>query len=109
MAVSATALACDRGYVTTNKVTVSDVVEALAVATSDDSLLRAGVTAATLLEGNLCLDSVDLAALAAVLRDRYGPAVDLVGYVSGLDIDEIIGLTVGGVADYVNRCLPPRS
>lgn len=90
---------------TTNKVTVSDVVEALAVATSDKSLPRASVTAATLLEGHLCLDSVDLAALAAVLHSRYGPGIDLVGHVAGLGIDEIIGLTVGDVADYVNRCL----
>jgi acyl carrier protein len=93
------------GGATAGDVTAGDVTEALAAATSDESLLRASVTAATLLEGHLCLDSVDLAALGAVLRDRYGPVVDLVGYVAGLDIDEIIGLTVGGVADYVNRCL----
>jgi acyl carrier protein len=93
------------GDATAGDVTADDVTEALAAATSDESLLRASVTAATLLEGHLCLDSVDLAALGAVLRDRYGPVVDLVGYVAGLDIDEIIGLTVGGVADYVNRCL----
>jgi acyl carrier protein len=91
--------------VTGNKVTVSDIVAALAVATSDDSLPRASVTAATLLEGNLFLDSVDLAALGAVLGGRYGPGVDLVDHVAGLSIDEIIGLTVGDVADYVNRCL----
>ncbi len=32
--------------------------------------------------------------------------MDLVGYVAGLDIDEIIELTVGDVTDYVNRCGP---
>jgi acyl carrier protein len=89
---------------TAHDVTADDIAGALAVATGDESL-RAGVTAATRLEGDLCLDSVDVAALAAVLRGRYGPAVDLTGYVAGLDIDEIIGLTVGRVADYVNRCL----
>jgi acyl carrier protein len=96
------------GDLTTGGVTAGDVTEALAAATGDESLLRAGVTAGTLLEGHLCLDSVDLAALAALLRDRYGPVVDLAGYVAGLDIDEIIGLTVGDVAGYVNRCLLPR-
>jgi acyl carrier protein len=97
------------GDVTAGDITVGDITRALVAVIGDESLLGASVTAATQLEGHLHLDSVDLAALAAVLRDRYGPAVDLVGYVSGLDIDEIIGLTVGGVADYVNRCLPPRS
>jgi acyl carrier protein len=84
--------------------TADDVTEALAAATGEESLPRAGITASTRVEGDLCLDSVDLAALAAVLRDRYGPAVDLIGYLAGLDIDEIIRLTVGDVAGYVNRC-----
>ena len=84
--------------------TADDVAEALAAATGDESLLSAGITAATRLEGDLRLDSLDLAALGALLRDRYGRAVDLVGYVAGLDIDEIIELTVGDVTDYVNRC-----
>jgi len=83
--------------------TADDLAEALATATGDDSLLSAGISAATRLEGDLFLDSLDLVALGALLRDRYGPAVDLVGYVAGLDIDEIIGLTVGEVAGYVNR------
>ena len=87
-------------------VTPDDLAEALAAATGDESLLSAGLIAATRLEGDLRLDSLDLAALGALLRDRYGTAVDLVGYVAGLDIDEIIELTVGDVADYVNRCGP---
>ena len=85
-------------------VTPDDLTEALAAATGDESLLSAGIIAATRLEGDLRLDSLDLAALGALLRDRYGSAVDLVGYVAGLDIDEIIELTVGDVTDYVNRC-----
>jgi acyl carrier protein len=85
-------------------VTPDDLAEALAAATGDESLLGAGIIAATRLEGDLRLDSLDLAALGALLRDRYGRAVDLVGYVAGLDIDEIIELTVGDVTDYVNRC-----
>lgn len=85
--------------------TADDMVEALAAATGDESLLSAGINAATRLEGDLCLDSVDLAALSAVVRDRYGTAVDLTRYVAGLDIDQIIGLTVADVAAYVTGCL----
>jgi acyl carrier protein len=85
--------------------TTDDMVEALATATGDESLLTGGIDAATRLEGDLGLDSVDLAALAALLRDRYGTAVDLTGHVAGLEIDQIIGLTVADVAAYVTRCL----
>jgi acyl carrier protein len=89
---------------TADEITADDMAAALAAATGDESLPSVGISAATRLECDLCLDSLDLAALGALLRDRYGTAVDLVGYVAGLDIDEIIELTVGDVTDYVNRC-----
>lgn len=88
-------------------ITVSDVAAAIAAATGDESLRSAVKDIATRLELDLCLDSLDLTALAAELRCRYGTAVDLCGYVCGLDIDEIIQLSVGDVADYVNRCRQP--
>ncbi|MBV9446262.1 MAG: acyl carrier protein [Streptosporangiaceae bacterium] len=84
---------------------LADMAGALAAATGDDSLLSAGITATTRLEGDLYLDSLDVAALGAVLRDRFGTTVDLAGYVAGLDIDQIIALTVGDIAAYVDRCL----
>ncbi|HEY2550146.1 MAG TPA: hypothetical protein VGI64_06180 [Streptosporangiaceae bacterium] len=93
---------------TAEQMTADDFAAALAAATGDESMLTAGITAATLLEGDLCLDSLDLAALGALLRDRYGAAVDLPGYVAGLEIDGIIGLTAGEVTDYVNRCQAGR-
>lgn len=85
--------------------TADDLAKALADATGDESLLTAGIGPATRLEGDLRLDSVDLAALSAVLSDRYGPAVDLAGHVAGLDIDQLIGLTVADVTAYVSGCL----
>ena len=85
--------------------TADDVAEALAAVTGDESLLSAGINAATRLEGDLRLDSLDLAALSELLRDRHGAAVDLAGYVAALDIDQIIGLTVADVAAYVTGCL----
>ena len=91
---------------TGDDLTADDMAEALAAATGDESLLSIGINGATRLEGDLCLDSLDLAALGALLRDRYGTAVDLTGYVAGLDIDQIIGLTVADVAAYVTGCRP---
>jgi acyl carrier protein len=82
--------------------TADDIVGALAAATGDESLLGAGLNAATRLEADLRMDSLELTALCAVLRDRYGTAVDLAGHVAGLDIDQLIGLTVGDVAAYVS-------
>jgi acyl carrier protein len=85
--------------------TADDVAEALAAVTGDESLLSTGINAATRLEGDLRLDSLDLAALSELLRERHGSAVDLAGHVAALDIDQIIGLTVADVAAYVTGCL----
>lgn len=63
----------------------------------------AGITAATSLHDDLELESVEVAALATALRDRYGPAVDLDAYLTGLDLDQLIDLTVGDLAAYVAR------
>jgi acyl carrier protein len=82
--------------------TADDIVGALAAATGDESLLSAGLNAATRLEADLRMDSLELTTLCTVLCDRYGAAVDLAGYVAGLDIDQLIGLTVGDVATYVS-------
>jgi acyl carrier protein len=85
-------------------ITAGDLAAALAEATGDESLRSAALRPGARLDGDLCLDSLDLVALGAVLRDRYGTAVDLVGFVAGLGLDELIGLTVSDVTGYVNRC-----
>ena len=59
--------------------TADDMAAALAAATGDGSLLSAGISAATRLEGDLCLDSLKT---SAALERRccatcYGTAVDL--------------------------------
>jgi acyl carrier protein len=96
------------GEVTAGEVTAGEVAAAIAAATGDESLLAGPISAASRLEGDLYLDSLDLTALGALLRDRYGTAVDLAGYVAGLDIDQLIELSVGEVTDYVNRCRQVR-
>jgi acyl carrier protein len=103
--VVARAIKAGGPVMTADDMTVAGMVGALAAATGDESLLSAGISTATRLEADLWLDSLDLTALCAVLRDRYGTAVDLAGYIVGLDIDELIGLTVGDMVAYVNRCI----
>jgi acyl carrier protein len=74
--------------------------------TGEDDRWAAGVMPASRLEGDLRLESVELATLAALVRDRHGDRVDLVSYVCGLDIDQIIGLTVGDLVAYVAAAPP---
>jgi hypothetical protein len=55
----------------------------------------------TRVDGDLLVESHELAAWSLALRRQYGDRVDLVDHVSGLDIDQIIALTVADVAAYV--------
>jgi len=80
-----------------------DIVELLRQVTGEDREWSAGVGAATRLDGDLFLDSIELAALSGLLVHRYGPPGDLAAYVAGLDLDQLIALTVGDVADLVIR------
>jgi acyl carrier protein len=61
---------------------------------------------ASRLETDLGMDSVELAAFAAALRDRFGDRVDLLDHLAGLTPDELIELTVGEVAGFVTDRLP---
>ena len=54
------------------------------------------------MEADLGLDSLELATLAAMLRERFGDQVDLLGFLAGLDLDQLIELTAGQLAGYVS-------
>ncbi|NUP49439.1 MAG: methyltransferase domain-containing protein [Catenulispora sp.] len=80
---------------------VAEVVETLQRVLGQDDAWSVGITAATTLDGDLELESVEVAAVSRALQERYGPAVDLVAHIAGLGVDEIIALTVGDVAALV--------
>ncbi len=64
---------------------------------------ESGIGPQTRLDGDLLLDSIELAALSKLLQDRYGEEADLLRHVASLDIDEIINLSVAGVARFVEE------
>jgi tocopherol O-methyltransferase len=80
---------------------LTEVVEILQTVLDQDDAWSAGVTAATTLDGDLELESVELTALSQAVQERYGDRADLVAHVAGLGVDEIIAFTVGDVARFV--------
>ena len=80
---------------------LAELADMLLDVTGEDESWAARITAATRLEGDLQLESVELAALGELLRSRYGDGVDLPAFFAELDIDQIIGLTVGDVLAYL--------
>jgi len=57
----------------------------------------------TRLDADLELESLDLLALDGKLRARYGDRVALCAHIAGLEFEQLLALTVGDVADYVER------
>lgn len=50
---------------------------------------------------DLELESIEFVALAEMIQERYGDQVDFVAWMAEMNIDEIMGLTVGQLAEFV--------
>jgi acyl carrier protein len=82
-----------------------EVVSLLTEITGDQELLGFEISPATTFHEDLQMESVDLVTFTGTLIDHFGERVDLAAYLSDLELDDIIALTVGQIADYVTGCL----
>jgi acyl carrier protein len=80
---------------------LAQVTGMLAEVTGEDQRWAARVTAASRLEADLRLESLELAALGELLGHAYGQQVDLAAFIAELEIYEIIALTVGDLVTWV--------
>ncbi|TWP53685.1 acyl carrier protein [Lentzea tibetensis] len=82
---------------------MSDVLTRLAQIISEvvgpDFLLDVEITRETTFSDDLGLESIEFVALADKLRAHYD--VDLVGFLADMDIDEIMAMSVGRLADHI--------
>ncbi|MFD0580491.1 phosphopantetheine-binding protein [Dactylosporangium darangshiense] len=82
--------------------TQSVVAELLREVTGENAEWLAGLGPATRLDGDLFLDSLEVAALGERLAAHFGPAVDLAGFVAGLELEALLRLSIADVASYVD-------
>lgn len=80
---------------------LAEVVRALTDVVGDDLLLDADIGHGTAFGDDLALESIEFVALVDRLRARYGDRADLPGFVAGLDLDQVMNLTVGDVVDHI--------
>jgi acyl carrier protein len=82
------------------------IVQAALVDIAGDEILISGpLTLETSFNGDLELESIEFVALAEKLQERFGNKVDFVGWISGKELDQIIGLTVGELVEFIAQCL----
>jgi acyl carrier protein len=53
---------------------------------------------------DLDVESIEFVALGEALVERYGNQVDFAAWIATMDVDEIIGLTVGQLVDHIVEC-----
>lgn len=56
---------------------------------------------------DLELESIEFVALAELVQERYGAGVDFVGWLSDMELDQIIGLKVGQLVEFIDACHKP--
>lgn len=70
----------------------------------DEPDLDVPITRETSFQEDLAFESIDLVVLGTRLTERYGPGVNLPGYLADRSLDEIIALRVGDLVDRVHSC-----
>jgi acyl carrier protein len=86
---------------------LGEIAELLRQVTDESGEWAAGITPNASLDGDLAMESIEIAALGGLLAERY--RVDLAGYLAGLDLEALIGLTVADLTALVAAVPgPPR-
>jgi acyl carrier protein len=63
------------------------------------------ITLDTSFADDLEMESIEFVALAEKLKEAYGKQVDFAGWLAGMDLNQIIGLQVGQLVDFIVGCL----
>ncbi|GAA1710386.1 phosphopantetheine-binding protein [Fodinicola feengrottensis] len=63
------------------------------------------ITMRTTFHEELELESIDLVTVAGRIQERYGERVNLAEFLAEKDLDDVIGLRVGELVDYVADCV----
>ncbi len=80
---------------------LDDVRAILRDVIGEDELLGIDIDLDTSFDEDLEVESIEFVALAEQLELRYGDRVDFIGWMAGMELDEIIELTVGQLVAFI--------
>jgi acyl carrier protein len=84
---------------------VDDIAGMIREVVGEDYELDVDITADSSFSEDIEIESIEFVALGDLVQTRYGERIDLVGWFGELDLDEIIDLTVGELAEFIAACL----
>ena len=77
----------------------------LAEVIGEDYVTELEIDKATAFRADLDIESIEFVALGEALRAIYGDRIDFVEWLTTMELDEIIALTVGELVDHIAGCL----
>jgi acyl carrier protein len=80
---------------------LAEITAMLVETVGDEFLLAEEVTLRTTFNEDLALESIEFVALAELLQQRYGTAVDLIAFLAEKDMEEILAMTVGDLVSHI--------
>jgi acyl carrier protein len=83
---------------------LAEVAAMLADIVGDEILLAVEITHDSGFDDDLALESIEFVALAGRLQERYGDRVDFIEFLAGLEIEEIMAMTVGHLVAHIAAC-----
>ena len=84
---------------------LAGVAQAIRDVIGEDWIADELIEGSTSFADDLELESIEFVALAEKLQETYGERVDFVSWLSQMELDAIIGLTVGDVVEFIESCL----
>ena len=84
---------------------LEDVARMVREVIGEDWVEDVPITMTTSFARDLELESIEFVALAEKLKAKYGKSVDFVGWLSGMELRQIIGLEVGQLVGFISSCL----
>ncbi len=84
---------------------LDEVVRMLVEVVGEDFLLDVEVGPETTFNDDLALESIEFVALAERLQQRYGDRVDFAGFLAGMDLDQVMTMTVGDLVTHIEARL----
>ncbi|RFU40524.1 acyl carrier protein [Actinomadura logoneensis] len=84
---------------------LAEVVEMLTEVVGEDFLLEQEVGPDTAFNADLGLESIEFVALAERLQRRYGRRIEFAAFIAGMDLDQIMNMTVGDLTAHISARL----
>jgi acyl carrier protein len=80
---------------------LDEIVELLAEVLGEEFVADVQVDLETSFSDDLALESIEFVELSEKLQERYGEQVNLAAFITDMDIDEIMAMTVGQLVGYI--------